>query len=117
MAEGSLNNVVFGKKKFSDLLKEIYDNQKNKEKTITGLIIDLKPLIKNTSDATILVPLIASYLEVGVKNDEHLIKMATIVQRIFNNNSGGEGDNFTISESEKKQLMAEMNALSKDNKK
>lgn len=116
MADNSLNNVVFKKKKFADILEEIYNNQKNKEKTIHGLIIDLKPLIKTTSDATILVPLIASYMEVGVKNDEHLIKMATIVQRIFNNNSNG-GDDLFISEAEKKQLMAEMKSLEENKKK
>ena len=108
-----LENLVFKKKKFSDILEEIYSNQKNKEKTITGLILELKPLIKGTSDATILVPLIKEYLEIGVKNDEHLIKMATIVQRIFGNSSN-EGDGFSITEAEKKQLMEEMNALKKD---
>lgn len=116
MADNSLNNIVFKKKKFADILEEIYNNQKNKEKTIHGLIIDLKPLIKTTSDATILVPLIASYMEVGVKNDEHLIKMATIIQRIFNNNSGG-GDDLFISEAEKKQLIAEIKALEAEKKK
>jgi len=117
MADSSLENIVFKKKRFADILEEIYNNQKNKEKTIHGLIVDLKPLIKTTSDATILVPLIASYMEVGVKNDEHLIKMATIVQRVFNNNSGGNGDDLFISESEKKQLMAEMKALEAEKKK
>ena len=113
----SLDNIVFKKKKFSDVLEEIYNNQKNKEKTITGLILDLKPLIKDTSNATILVPLVKEYLEIGVKNDEQLIKMATIVQRIFGSNSG-DNNEFMITEAEKKQLMDEMNALKKeDNKK
>ena len=115
----SLDNIVFKKKKFSDILEEIYNNQKSKEKIITGLILELSPLIKDTSDATILVPLIKEYLEISVKNDEHLIKMATIIQRIFSNSSG-EGDGFLITEAEKKQLIDEMNALKKeeeDNKK
>ncbi len=112
MATNSLDNVIFKKKKFSDILEEIYQNQKAKEKTITGLILELKPLIKDTSDATILVPLIKEYLEIGVKNDEHLIKMATIIQRIVGSNSN-DGDGFGITESEKKQLMAEMESLKK----
>lgn len=109
----SLDTVIFKKKKFSDILEEIYSNQKAKEKTITGLILELKPLIKDTSDATILVPLIKEYLEIGVKNDEHLIKMATIIQRIVGSSSG-DGDGFQITEAERKQLMDEMNALKKD---
>lgn len=108
----SLDTIIFKKKKFSDILEEIYSNQKSKEKTISGLIIELKPLITSTSDATILVPLIKEYLEIGVKNDEHLIKMATIIQRIVGSNSG-EGDGFQITEAEKKQLMEEMNKLNK----
>ena len=55
---GNLDNIVFKKKKFSDILSEIYDNQKKKEKQITGLISELKPLINDIGDATLIVPLI-----------------------------------------------------------
>lgn len=106
----ALDNIVFGKKKFSDLLNEIYSNQRNKEKQIYSLIQELKPLIKNTGDATLLVPLIKEYLEIGVKNDEHLLKLATVIQRIFSNNQSS-GDDFIISEDEKKQLLDEINNL------
>jgi len=105
----ALDNVVFGKKKFSDILGEIYDNQKKKEKQITGLISELKPLVKDIGDATLIVPLIKDYLEIGVKNDEQLIKMATIVQRALNNTSGE--DALGISEEEKQQLMEELDKL------
>jgi len=84
-----LNSVVFGKKKFSDILSEIYNNQKKKEDQISGLISELKPLVQDIGDATLIVPLIKEYLEIGVRNDEQLIKMATIVQRVINN-SGSE---------------------------
>ena len=53
-----LDSNIFGDKKFSDLLKEIYDNQKKKEKQISTLISELKPLIENIGDATLIVPLI-----------------------------------------------------------
>ena len=49
---GALDSVVFGKKKFSDILSEIYDNQKTKQQQITGLISELKPLINDIGDAT-----------------------------------------------------------------
>ena len=81
---GSLDNIVFKKKKFSDILSEIYDNQKKKESQISGLISELKPLINDIGDATLIVPLIKEYMEIGVRNDEQLIKMATIVQRALN---------------------------------
>jgi hypothetical protein len=109
---GSLDNVVFGKKKFSDILSEIYDNQKRKEKQISGLIAELKPLISDIGDATLIVPLIKEYLEIGVKNDEQLIKMATIIQRALNSSSGEES--LGITEEEKQQLMEELEKINSD---
>tara|TARA_R110001632_G_scaffold54851_1_gene134249 strand:+ start:326 stop:682 length:357 start_codon:yes stop_codon:yes gene_type:complete len=106
---GSLDSVVFGKKKFSNILEEIYNNQKKKEKQISGLISELKPLINDIGDATLIVPLIKEYMDIGVRNDEQLIKMATIVQRALNNSSSE--DTMGITEEEKNQLMEELDKL------
>tara|TARA_R110001592_G_scaffold1366_7_gene8173 strand:- start:3712 stop:4056 length:345 start_codon:yes stop_codon:yes gene_type:complete len=107
---GQLDSLVFGKKKFSDILEEIYNNQKRREDQVTALITELKPLVQEIGDATLIVPLIKEYMEIGVKNDEQLIKMATIIQRVFNN-QGSSSDDFGISESEKQQLLDEMERL------
>ena len=115
---GSLDNIVFGKKKFSDILNEIYNNQKKKETQISGLISELKPLISDIGDATLIVPLIKDYMEIGVRNDEQLIKMATIIQRALQ--GAGEDGELGITEEEKAELLAEMERLekvSKNNKK
>ncbi len=80
---------LFGNKKFSDLLKDIYDNQKKKDRQINLLIADLKPMLNNIGDAAILVPAIKDFIEVSVKNDEHLVKLAAVVQRAMVNK--GEG--------------------------
>jgi hypothetical protein len=108
-----LDNVVFGGKKFSDILEEIYNNQKKKEKQISALISELKPLVNEIGDATLIVPLIKEYLEIGVKNDEQLIKMATIIQRAMSNNGTAE-NGFGISEEEKAQLLAEIDKFKED---
>jgi hypothetical protein len=79
--DDAFNATMFGKKTFSDLLKDIYSNSKNKEKQITILIEELRPLVKTLGDATVIVPLIKEYMDVGIKNDEMLVKMAAIVQR------------------------------------
>jgi len=101
--------TVFGNKKFSDLLEEIYNNQKRREAQVTALISELKPMVTDIGDATLIVPLIKEYMEIGVKNDDALIKMATLVQRALNssNEEGGLG----ISEEEKSQLLEEMEKL------
>ena len=106
---GSLDEIIFGKKSFSNLLEEIYDNQKKKEKQISALISELKPLVKEIGDATLIVPLIKEYLEIGVKNDEQLIKMATIIQRALQNSSST--DSFSISDEEKQQLLSQLDQL------
>ena len=105
-----LDKVVFGEKKFSDLLEEIYNNQKKKEGQIGALISELKPLISDIGDATLIVPLIKEYMDIGVKNDDLLIKMATLVQRALQAEASGD-DSFGISDEEKEQLLAEINKI------
>lgn len=100
-----LNKTVFGKKKFSALLKEIYDNQNTKKTQISELINQLKPLINEIGDATILVPLIKEYLDAGVKNDDLLIKMAALAQRALQSEETASGG-LALSEEEKEQLIA-----------
>ena len=104
-----LDSIIFGDKKFSDILAEIYTNQRTKSAQVNALISELKPLIQEIGDATLIVPLIKEYMEIGVKNDDALIKMATIIQRAVNtvNEDGGLG----ISDEEKEALLAEMDKL------
>ena len=101
--------TLFGKKTFADLLKEIHTNSSNKEKEIRALIDNLKPFITSAGDAVIIVPLIKDYLDVSVKNDDLLIKMAGIVQRAMNSNTGGE--DLLLSDSDKEMLFQSMNEL------
>lgn len=106
------DKVIFGKKKFGDLLEEIYNNQKRREAQVTALISELKPMVSDIGDATLIVPLIKEYMEIGVKNDDALIKMATLVQRALSNTA--EDGNLGISDEEKAQLLEEMEKLQKD---
>ena len=106
------DNVIFGKKKFSDVLEEIYNNQKKKDQQVTALISELKPLISDIGDATLVVPLIKEYMEISVKNDDILIKMAALAQRAMATVSAD--GSLTISDEEKDQLIAAMNELKGD---
>ena len=100
---------IFGSKKFSDLLKDIYDNQKKKDRQINLLIADLKPLITGINDAAILVPVIKDYMEVSVKNDEHLVKLAAVIQRMVSTKSE-EGNSF-LTDEEKDALLKEIQSI------
>ena len=90
---------------FSDLMKDIYHNSKKKDRQINTLIQELQPLIKNIGDATVIVPLIKEYLDVSVKNDEHLVKLAAVVQRLVGSAKSDSGDEFGMSDEEKQRLL------------
>lgn len=108
------NVEIFKGKTFSELMKDIYSNSSKKDRQINMLIGELRPLIKNVGDATVIVPLIKEYLEVGVKNDEHLVKLAAVVQRLVSTNNrvqADTGQSWILSDEEKKQLMSELNEI------
>ena len=70
----ALDKKIFADKTLSDLFAEIHDNSTSTRSQVKALIGELKPLIENIGDATLIVPMIKEYMEIGVKNDEALIK-------------------------------------------
>lgn len=106
---------IYKGKKFSSLLKDIVVNSEDRNDTIQKLIDDLRIMVKTPNDAIIIIPLIKEYLDVTVKNDEQLVKLAAIVQRLASNSVGKEGEGaFGLSEEERKQLMEEANTIAKE---
>ncbi len=104
------NQVLFKDKTFSSLLEDIYKNATRKEKEIKALIDQLKPMIQEPGDAMMLVPLLKEYMELAIKNDEALIKMAGIVQRGMGNNSGND-DAGLLSDRDKELLFQEISGI------
>ena len=102
---------LFGKKNFSDLLKEIHVNQKDKEVQLRSLIEGLKPLITSPGEATMIVPLIKEYMELAIKNDDALIKMAGIVQRAMNSKAVDSEELLT--DEDKEMLFTSLQELDK----
>ena len=97
---------IYKGKSFSDLCKDIVKNSEEKKNQIDILITDLREMIKTINDATMIVPLLKEYFDVGVRNDEQLIKLAAIIQRLMVNKGGGEdGGAMMLTEDERKQLM------------
>ena len=108
----SLDKEIFKGKTLSDLFGEIYENSKETKGQVKSLIQELKPLIENIGDATLIVPMIKEYMEIGVKNDEHLIKLATVIQRIETAQAKGDGSGeFDFSDLQ--DLLEEQEALEK----
>ena len=100
-----VNDQLFKGTSFSDLMSDVYHNSKKKDRQINQLISQLQPLIRNASDATIIVPLIKEYLDVAVKNDDHLVKLTAIVQRYISTQQTITGESSLLSEDEKNQLL------------
>lgn len=111
------DQVIFKNKKFSDILEEIYKDTKTKEKQVNGLISELRPLIQDSGNAVLIVPLIKEYLEIGVKNSDNLIKMAGICQRLMSKTVEGTGDSGIITDEEKKMLLETIDSIEQDSQK
>jgi len=77
------DTVIFKNKSLSDLLGVIYDNSTKKQKVIESLLESVKPLLANIADVSVMLPILKEVLDVSVKNDEQLIKVAAIIQRLI----------------------------------
>ena len=105
---------IFGDKNFSDLSQEIYENNKLKKTQIDLLIQEVHGYIQGIEDIAIVGPIIKELMDVGIKNDDNLVKLATIYQRIMSKQSVDESDVGFLSEEEKEQLMATLEDVSSD---
>ena len=99
---------LFDGKNLSSLFKDIYDNQQVKKKNISEMIESLRKLIKNVGEATVIAPIIRDLIDSSIKNDDHLIKLATIAQRLATAEAKGIGEDGWLSEHEKVQLLTEL---------
>lgn len=104
---------LYDGKSFKDLCKDIVSNQSNRKEQIEILISDLRPMIKTMNDALQVVPLIKQYIDAGIQNDEALIKLAQLCQRILSAQatSEGGGGSLGLTEDEKQELMASINNI------
>ena len=98
---------IFEGKTLSDVFKDIYDNSKTNKQQLEVLMKEVVGFIKDGDTAIQIIPMLKEYLEINVKNDEQLVKLATIVQRITaaEKRVSDSGDEFGLSENEKQQLM------------
>ena len=96
---------IFDGKTFEDLTRDIYENQKNKKLQLDLLIQEIHGMIQTMDDAVLITPLIKELFEVAIKNDEHLVKLASVWQRILGKSNNDE-DGMLLSETEKEDLIA-----------
>jgi hypothetical protein len=108
--------TLFGQTSLSDIFKQIHKNNKAVDNQINELINALKPLASsNAGSAVMLMPTVKDLIDVNVKNNDQLIKMAGIAQRA-SNNTGNTNDSL-IDMSEIQLLLEEQNAIKEEGNK
>ena len=97
---------IFKGKSLSSLFQDIYENQNYNRKQLDVLTRNITSMIKDGDTAVQIVPMIKEYLEINVRNDELLVKLASIVQKIISTENKGEAESeFGLSEIEKQEIM------------
>jgi hypothetical protein len=97
---------IFEGKTLSDVFKDIYDNSKRNKTQLEVLMKEVVGFIKDGDTAVQIIPMLKEYLEINVKNDEQLVKLATIVQRLAQASASSDSDSeFGLSQAERDQLM------------
>ena len=105
----AIDYEIFDGKSLSSLFKDFYDNTEYNKKQLDILTKELVTFIKDGDTAVQLVPMIKEYLEINVKNDDQLVKMAGIVQRLISSEQKASAeDEFGLSEEEKNQLLGSL---------
>ena len=103
--------TLFGSTSLSDIFKQIHRNNKDTDKQINELIDALKPLASsNAGSAVMLMPTVKDLIDVNVKNNEQLIKMAGIAQRASTSSASNNQEIF-FDPSEIQQLLEEQRAV------
>ena len=102
----SKDNEIFEGKTFQDLTKDIYENSQKKKLQIDLLIQEIHGFITTIDDVVMVAPIIKEYMDTAVKNDEHLVKLAGVLQRIISKSQGESDESMLLSDSEKEELMS-----------
>ena len=99
---------LFPGKDLSGLFKDIYDNQQNKKTRISELITEMKKVIRHSDDMRVIGPIIKDLVDTSVRNDESLIKMMMLIQRMIASKDKVEGDTGFLTDKEKEQLLSQL---------
>jgi len=96
---------IFEGKTFQDLTKDIYENTSKRKVQIDLLISEIHGFITTIDDVVLVAPIIKEYMDTAVRNDEHLVKLAGVLQRIISKSQGESDESMLLSDEEKAELM------------
>ena len=102
-------------------MKDIYKNTSDRKVQIDLLIQEIHGFIQTIDDVVMIAPIIKEYMDIAVKNDEQLVKLAGVLQRIISKSTGGDEESMLLSDQEKQDLIDalqnDVNHIQKENDK
>jgi hypothetical protein len=110
----SIDFELFPGKNLSGLFEDIYTNQITKKKHISELIAEMRKTIRHAGDMAVVGPILKDLIDSSVRNDDQLIKLATIAQRIMLANQKNDGEEGFLSAAEREQLLAEIEEVQEE---
>ena len=107
------NEIMFGKHSMSTLMQEIYANVKNRDSQINTLMEKLSGLISSGTSASILVPMMREYLDASIANNDQLVKLSSIIQKMMAAESKNveTTDHAFLTPAERTQLLADLQTI------
>ena len=99
---------LFKGKNLSSLFEDIYNNQTSKKQKISVMIEEMKKMVKHAGDVASVGPILTSLIDSSVKNDDQLVKLATIATKIMASEKKSEGQDGFLSAFEKEQLLKDL---------
>lgn len=97
---------LFDGKTLGDLFKDVYTNQVSHKTELSDVVRTISRMIVRPEDAAILGPVLQQFMDTSIKNDENLIKMLNIAQRLISATTKTNDSGVMLSEAEKEAIIA-----------
>jgi uncharacterized protein YeeX (DUF496 family) len=97
------DKIIFDDKSMNDLYREVYNRSATKKNQLDTVLSDIQKHISDKNDAILMLPRIKDFFDVGVKNDENLLKLIAVIQKMETLKDGAVNGEL-LSEEEKEQL-------------
>ena len=110
----SADYEIFKGTTLADMFKKIDGNSTRNKIQIESLIQELMVFIKDPNSAIQLFPMISDYMEANIRNDELLVKLLAVVQRVMQTEAKTEDGDYGLSEIEKDQIIRKLEETTKD---
>tara|TARA_B100000902_G_scaffold5754_1_gene7554 strand:- start:20423 stop:20809 length:387 start_codon:yes stop_codon:yes gene_type:complete len=101
----SADYEIYDGVKLSDMFKKIDGNSKRNKIQIESLIQEMMVFIKDPNSAMQLFPMISEFMQANIRNDELLVKLTAVVQRVIQSETKLDSGELGLSDTEKAEIL------------